>query len=171
MLSDLERVAPAFLAHRSATVLPIDWELIGNHFGLTYPADYVAYRSHYTHLTIDDFMMITGPVPGQERGYIAGVEESLELVRDFAADDMTEGFQAYPEPGGVFPWGASNEGDMFFWRVNGPDPDAWTCVVSTRNGDWWEHDGGALSLVVGLIDGSVEHWGLPPQPRPDPPVA
>ncbi|WP_328468371.1 SMI1/KNR4 family protein [Actinoplanes sp. NBC_00393] len=169
-LNDLERVAPAFLAQRSETVLPIDWEFVQNHFGITFPADYREYRSHYRHLLIDGFLTILGPVPGDEQGYVAATAEHLELFRGMADDDMTEGYTFHPEAGGLFPWGGSSEGDMFFWRMSGPDPDRWPSVVFSRNLDWWEHDGTMLSLVVGLIDGSVEHRGLPVQPRPNPPV-
>lgn len=56
---------------------------------------------------------------------------------------------------------------MFLWRKSGPDPDRWPAVVFTRNSDWWECEGGAVSLVVGLIDGSVGHWGLPSRPGPN----
>lgn len=38
-LSDLERVAPALLPHRSATVRPIDWESLQAALGVALPTD------------------------------------------------------------------------------------------------------------------------------------
>ena len=168
-LADLERVAPAFLPHRSEAVRPVDWDLIRNRLGIDYPADYREYASRYAPLLIDDFLVILGPTPGQEEGYIEATIEQLELVREYAADDETGNYTVHPEAGGLFPWGSSSEGDMFFWRTTGPDPDEWPVVVYA-NHDFWEHPGGALSLVVGLIDGSTEHRSLPPQPGPNPTV-
>jgi hypothetical protein len=169
-LDDLERVAPALLAHRSATERSVDWNLVRDRLGIALPTDYLAFCRYYGHLTIDDFLAILGPLPGQEEGYVSATHEEMELMRSLADDDMTEGYTFYPEAGGLFPWGSSNQGDMFFWRMSGPDPDAWPAVVYTRNDDWWECSGGMLALLVGLIDGSIEHWGLPPQPGANPTV-
>jgi hypothetical protein len=167
---DLERVAPALLPHRSATVRPVDWELVQTTLGIAFPTDYREYADRYPGLSIDDFMTILVPAPGNESGYLGGVAEILELMDGLAEDEMTEDYTFHPEQDGLFPWGTSNQGDHFFWRKNGPDPDRWPAVVYTANDDWWEHEGGLLALVVGLIDGSVEHKGLPPRPGPNPTV-
>jgi hypothetical protein len=103
--------------------------------GITFPADYVEYRGRYTHLLVDRFLTVTGPAPGDELAYVNGTVEHLQLVREMAADDMTEGYLPHPEVDGLFPWGESSEGDMFFWRVSGSDPNQWPSVVFTRNGD------------------------------------
>lgn len=169
-LADLERVAPAFLPHRSETVRPIDWDLLHGRLGTVLPADYREYCSYYPPLTIDDFMNLLVVRPGREERWVEMQAEELDVVESLDDDDRPEHYTFHPDPGGLLLWGASNEGDMFFWRKSGPDPDQWPAVVFTRNRDWWEHEGGALSLVVGLIDGSVEHWGLPPQPGPNPTV-
>ena len=169
-LLDLERVAPAFLRHRSETVRPVDWKLLRDRFGTALPADYREYCSYYPPLTIDDFMAFLVPNPGREDRFVDVISEQLELMRELAEDDMTEDYTFHPEADGLFPWGSSNQGDMFFWRMSGPDPDEWPAVVYTANGGWWEHAGGAVSLIVGLIDGSVEHRGLPPRPGPNPTV-
>jgi hypothetical protein len=169
-LGDLERVAPALLPHRSATARPVDWQLLRTNLGITFPADYREYVDHYPALSYDDFMMIVVPEPGNESGYLRGAFETLQMMARLAERDMTEDYTFHPHEGGLFPWGESNEGDLFFWRMNGPDPDRWPAVVHTSNGDWWEHEGGLVSLMVGLIDGSVEHRGLPPEPGPNPTV-
>lgn len=169
-LADLERVAPAFLPHRSETARPIDWDLLHGRLGTVLPADYREYCSYYPPLSIDDFMSLLVVRPGREERWVAMQAEELDVVKSLDDDEMPEHYTFHPDPGGLLLWGTSNEGDMFFWRNSGSDPDQWPAVVFTRNSDWWEHEGGALSLVVGLIDGSVEHWGLPPQPGPNPTV-
>lgn len=169
-LSDLERVAPALLPHRSATVRPLDWDLLQSTLGITFPADYREYADHYPDLTFDDFMHIVVADPGGENAFLGGVAETLEMMDSLAEDDMTHGYRFHPAEGGLLPWGESNQGDIFFWRKSGPDPDRWPAVVYTTNDDWWEHEGGMLALLVGLIDGSVAHKGLPPRPGPNPAV-
>ncbi|GIF16464.1 SMI1/KNR4 family protein [Actinoplanes teichomyceticus] len=169
-LEDLERVAPALLPHRSPVVHPVDWDSLQATLGITFPADYREYAGRYWGLSFDDFMTVLAPRPGDENGYVDAISEILELMVSLSEDDMTENYTFHPEPDGLFPWGASNRGDHFFWRKSGPDPDRWPAVVYTANGDWWEHDGGMLALLVGLIDGSVEHRGLPPRPGPNPSI-
>lgn len=169
-LSDLERVAPALLRHRSAAVRPIDWELLQSTLGVALPTDYREFADRYPSLWLDDCMLLRMPDPGDESAYVSGVFSISEEMASLAEDDMTEDYTFHPEQGGLVCWGATNVGDYFFWRKNGPDPDQWPTVAYTGNGDWWEHEGGFLALIVGLIDGSVERQGLPPEPGPNPTV-
>ena len=84
---------------------------------------------------------------------------------------MADGYVAHPEPGGLIPWSESLSGDVFYWRVTGNEHDSWSVVVNSRNLEWWECDGGALSFLVGIIDGSIERRGLPSDgPGSDPKV-
>jgi hypothetical protein len=170
-LSDLERVAPAMLPYRSATVRPIDWELLQSTLGVALPADFRELADRYPSLKLDDFLFLRMPDPGNEIGYVRGTSDINEMMDSLSPDGMTEDYAFHPAEGGLIPWAASDQGDYFFWRKDGADPDRWPVVVFTANGDWWEHDGSCLALVVGFIDGSVEHLGLPPRPGPNPAVA
>ncbi|MBE1488334.1 SMI1/KNR4 family protein [Plantactinospora soyae] len=169
-LSDLERVAPALLPHRSATVRPIDWELLQTTLGVALPTDYREFVDHYPPLHLDDVMILRVPEPGDEAAYVSGVFSLSEEFASLSEDGLTEDYTFHPAEGGLICWGGTDTGDYFFWRKDGPDPDRWPAVVSSSTSYWWEHDGGFLALIVGLIDGTVEHWGLPPQPGPNPTV-
>jgi hypothetical protein len=163
-LSHLERVAPALLPYRSATARPIDWDLLQRALGVGLPTDFRDFADHYPALSIDDYLTVRVPDPGHEHQYVSGVAR----INDILAD-LTEDYTFHPAEQGLIPWGSSNEGDFFFWRPTGADPDRWPAVVFSSNLEWWEQEGGMLSLLVGLIDGSVEHWGLPASvPGPNP---
>jgi hypothetical protein len=164
-LSDLERVAPALLPHRSATVRPVDWAALHTELGVALPADYRAFADHYPPLWIDDALILRVPEPGAESAYVSGVFSLSEEV-----DGWSEDYPVHPAEDGLICWGGTDTGDYFFWRRNGPDPGRWPAVVWTSRDLWWEHEGGFLSLLVGLIDGSVEHRGLTPQPGPNPSI-
>ena len=165
MLSDLERVAPALLPHRSATVRPIDWESLQAALGVALPTDYREFADRYPALWIDGCLILRVPEPGDESTYVDGV---FSINEEFVG--LTEDYTLHPERDGLIPWGATDTGDYFFWRRNGPDPDQWPAVVFTSRSYWWEQDGGFLALLVGLIDGSVEHKGLTPEPGPNPTI-
>jgi hypothetical protein len=146
----------------------VDWDVVRAALGIEFPADYLEYAGRYWGVSFDDFLTILAPKPGLESGYVESTSEIVEMIAGLAEDGMTEDYRFHPAENGLFPWGTSNQGDYFFWRTDGPDPDRWPAVVFTANGDWWEHPGGMLALVVGLIDGSVEHHGLPSRPGPNP---
>jgi hypothetical protein len=169
-LDDLERVAPRLLPHRSATGRPVDWELLQNTLGFVYPSDYREYVDRYPTLVFDDFMVIPVPEPGNESVYLGGMLGQIELMVGLAEDGGMEDYTFHPEEGGLFPWGGSFEGDSFFWRMSGPDPDQWPALVYTSLGGWWEYDGGMLAMVVGSITGSIDHFVESPRPGPNPTV-
>jgi hypothetical protein len=165
-LRSLERVAPALLPHRSATVLPIDWEFLQTALGVRLPTDFREFADHYPAVAIDDYLAIGVPEPGKENQYVSGLHNINDVI-----EGLIEDYPLHPAEDGLIPWGSSNQGDLFFWHTNDPDPDRWPAVVYSSNGDVWEHDGGMLSLLVGLIDGSIEHWGLAPDaPGPNPSI-
>lgn len=167
-VEDLERVAPALLAHRRDAEPPIDWALIEERLGFGLPSDYREFVRRYPSVDFDDFLTVGGPRPGAEDGFVRSVLENMELVRDLAEEDPE--LEDGERPGPAVMWGGSSSGDMFLWHVTGPEPDAWPALVFTRNSDWWEYTGGMLGLLAGLIDGSVECWGLPSKPGPNPTV-
>jgi hypothetical protein len=112
------------------------------------------------------------PEPGKESQFVTGVATINDILADLAEDDEDVDYTFHPAEDGLIPWGSTNEGDFFFWRRNGPDPDRWPVVVYSSNLEWWEHEGGMVSLLVGLIDGSVEHRGLQASaPGPNPSVS
>jgi hypothetical protein len=129
------------------------------------PADYRAFADRYPALSIDGVMILRVPDPGAESAYTSGLFSINEEMEGVTGD-----YTLHPAEDGLICWGATDQGDYFFWRRNGPDPDRWPAVVFTSRDYWWEHEGGFLSLLVGLIDGTVEHAGLPPQPGPNPTI-
>ncbi|EST22117.1 hypothetical protein N566_26865 [Streptomycetaceae bacterium MP113-05] len=160
-VSHLESVAPDLLAHRSEASRNIDFELIYRLLGVDLPSDFKELARAYRTLEFDEFLRVPVPQPGKEEKYVDGMRYELEIMQDLVDEDMTEGHVGFPEPGGVIPWSESLSGDVFYWRFVGEDPDAWPVVVNSRNQEWWEFEGGAIAFLVGLIDGSVERWGLP----------
>lgn len=74
-------------------------------------------------------------------------------------------YALFPEPGGLLVWGVTDNGDEFYWLTEGA-PDDWTVVVSSRH-EWWSYDGGALSLLGGLLRREIHCPGLPDEfPEP-----
>ncbi|MCX4972031.1 SMI1/KNR4 family protein [Streptomyces sp. NBC_00620] len=160
-VSDLERVVSELLSHRSPGPRGVNFEAISQILGVELPSDYRELADFYPTLEFDDFLRVPTPLPGQERAFGDGIFRELETLRDLQDDDMTEGYVAHPDPGGLIPWSESLSGDVFYWRISGGNSDDWPVVVNSRNDDWWEFQEGALAFLVGLIDGTIERRGLP----------
>lgn len=139
----------------------MDWSEYVRVLGIDVPSDYKELSEAYPTIDIGAFLLVDTPEPGREVESAASAVDALDVLEDLAEDDMAEGYVPYPQPGGLLLCASTSSGDMFYWRTGASDPDAWPVVVSTRNGDWWEHDRGLVSLLAGLISGDIPPWGLP----------
>ncbi|MEV5085526.1 hypothetical protein AB0K74_44760 [Streptomyces sp. NPDC056159] len=161
-LQQLEEALPALLDIREDERRSIDWDLISAETGVVFPSDFVALAEVYPRFTIDEFLGLHIPTPGEERYFVSGMKRLLGDLADLRGSGMSHGHVPYPEPGGLVPWGDSCEGDVFFWRTSGASAEAWTVLVSGHNDDWCEFQGSLTEYLAGLVSGTVAPDGLPP---------
>jgi hypothetical protein len=169
LIEELCRRVPGLGAARRSTPSEIDWGVIEARLGIL-PADYRAVAELFPNFTLCDFLHPMVPKKGAEQRFHFGTE--LEVLREWCAygDGFDGGpYVAFPEPGGLLPWGESNEGDFFCWKTGDSDPDRWPVVLGSRSFAWYEYHGGMLEYIVGLLRGDVPPDGLPDIfTRPDP---
>ncbi|WP_091339005.1 hypothetical protein [Micromonospora rhizosphaerae] len=161
-LHELEQVLPALLPHRASATRRIDWDFIAEETGTRFPPDFIALAEAYPPLTVDDFLGIHIPNPGEEKYFVRGMREILESLSDLRDSGMSHGYVPFPEPGGLICWGDSCEGDRFHWRTTGGGPETWTILVECCNDDWCEFGGSLTEYLSGLASGTVPPDGLPP---------
>ncbi|MDT0545755.1 SMI1/KNR4 family protein [Streptomyces lonegramiae] len=161
-IAALERAVPGLAAHRRPEPVAIDWAVLEEGLGTPLPADYKRLAECYPDFILGDFLLPNLPRPGKERYLLDGIRETLtEDLRDWWEHDMTAGLRLYPAPGGLLPWGDSNQGDMFLWSTTGDGPGEWLVTVASHNGGWWHYAGGAVQFLAELCDGTLEPWELP----------
>ncbi|GAB2836779.1 hypothetical protein GCM10027176_46430 [Actinoallomurus bryophytorum] len=121
---------------------------VRTNFRAAFPADYKALCGRYGLLEIDAFMGVDhAGIPANIAVKLDDSRCGIDLLRVltdkygfiFPADDSGDEVQAepypyHPEPGGLYPWGATQNGDTLFW-LTAADPDRWTIVV-TDGGSW-----------------------------------
>lgn len=117
-----------------------DWPAVQQAIGSVLPGDFKS------------LVEVTGPIHvGQFLGVFAPCLENRNLdilvqmgtrlgalqvlKRDFGSRECP--YPLWFEPGGLLPWGASDNGDTLFWLTRG-HPDQWTVVVNESRGPEFE---------------------------------
>ncbi|MEU1202383.1 hypothetical protein ABZ446_40055 [Streptomyces sp. NPDC005813] len=161
-LRQLEEALPALLEIRTDEPRGIDWNFLTEETGIVFPPDFVELVEAYPPFTVDEFLGLHIPSPGEEAQFVSGMRGFLGNLSSLRDSDMSHGYVPYPEPGGLVPWGDSCDGDVFFWRANETNPQSWTILVSGHNDDWCEFKGTLTEYLAGLVTGAVPPDGLPP---------
>ncbi|MGI5284891.1 SMI1/KNR4 family protein [Nonomuraea polychroma] len=162
MTSLADLVALIGPAGKPATV--VDWAAVEAEVGLTFPDDYKAWADSYADLQLNDFLYLNHPLPdGDERAAVIDrlddlrpiIEQwgSIDLLDDAGVVREAPPFPLYPEPGGLYPWGSTDNGDYLLW-LTGPDPGTWTVVI-TDGMVWWHFPGSLLDFLVGILTHKV----------------
>ncbi|MFE6961356.1 hypothetical protein [Streptomyces sp. NPDC057696] len=159
-VEELEAALPAMTKWRVPGEHSVDWAALEAALGTALPSDFRALAEAYPVLVIDDFLMVSVPLPGSETSWAAGARED-EILQDLYEMDDTEGYVPFPQPGGLIGWADSNAGDSFYWRTSSPDPDAWPVVVRTDNADWIEFPVGAVEFLTGVYGRTIDVPGMP----------
>ncbi|GAA3024725.1 hypothetical protein GCM10020229_40000 [Kitasatospora albolonga] len=161
-IAELERAVPGFSALRLTVPQTFDWPALEGALGASLPADYKRLCELYPTFVLGDFLSVHYPAAGREQDWPQALQEDLEIVMEWCEDDdPVIPLTPYPAPGGLLPWGSSNQGDFFLWSTNAAGPHEWTVTVASRNGDWWHYTGGLVQFLADLISGALEPWGLP----------
>ncbi|MGW6449921.1 hypothetical protein [Lentzea sp. NPDC055074] len=136
----------------------IDWRAVEAELGTALPTDYRVYADNYPALCVEGFLHVSHPVG--EWALREAAEAALVPLRGHR-EEFPEfvPYALFPEPGGLLPWGITDNGDDLFWSTEG-DPDDWRVVVSDH-AEWWTHDGGVLSFLSGLLRREIECPLLP----------
>jgi hypothetical protein len=122
---------------------PDAWPAIELQLGLRLPSDYKAFIATYGSGAIADFINVFNPFSENPHVRLVDAAESVAATyREIRAFEHIP-FPIHPEPGGLLPWGSSDNGDVLFWVADPPDaPDEWSIAVSeVRGPGWYRHPG------------------------------
>lgn len=169
-MSDLDRVKsvlgpPADASGRPVEVTPGDWSAIHDHLGLRLPESFTdfidCYGSGVLGLIVFSQPSVPPGSPLEGRGdllsRIKSGEAYLRQLRQRAAIP----YPIHPEPGGLIPWGTSDDEYLFFFLATAAqEPQRWPIVWhDVALNEWHEFpgpfDGFLLSLVTGRLPSEI----------------
>ncbi|MER5890524.1 hypothetical protein ABT160_42425 [Streptomyces sp. NPDC001941] len=107
------------------------------------------------------FLRVWVPTAGRERDYVLAVKGELETLQYLVEDSEAGSYRPFPAKEGLIPWGASLDGDVFYWKTNSTDPDRWPVVVGGASGSWSEREGGLIRFITDLAQGRFTDSELP----------
>ncbi|MEW1838543.1 hypothetical protein AB0392_11365 [Nonomuraea angiospora] len=144
-----------------------DWSAVEADLGLRLPGDYKLLMDRYASLMLDRFLGLFIPNPGDTPD-MSMRDGIVRTLRDMAPDDDEEQevvddnnnviemrrFPHYPDPGGIIPWGSTQNGNLCLWKADG-DPDSWKVFVSSDGLFMWRYNGGILDFLVRANQGRL----------------
>lgn len=130
------------------------WEVIEADLETSLPQDYKDFARLYGSGYFMEFLGIHIP---NTQNPNTRLEWQAQVVRD-GFRTLTEEYCPYPmwpDPGGLLPFGGTDDGDEFFWRMRGL-PDDWRVVIWDRGfGSFEELDCDLTDFLAGLATGEI----------------
>ncbi|WP_147339424.1 SMI1/KNR4 family protein [Actinomadura spongiicola] len=140
----------------------VQWAELESAAGLRFPDDYKRIFQKYPDLEFDRFLRVSHP-GGDVQGFLAGVNCALDslrylaaesdrilLVDDFGNEKLVPRMPIFPDAGGLFHWGGTQNGDYCLWLTSDPDPNRWPILI-TDDTKYWRYEGGIVDFLVGVM--------------------
>jgi hypothetical protein len=128
------------------------WERIEAGLGTALPQDYKDFVRVYGSGYFMEFLGVDVP---KSRNPNVRLERQVGVVRDMFRAFEEVPYPLWPDPGGLLPFGGTDNGDTLFWLADGAPAD-WRVVVSDRGAwDFEALDCGLTDFLAGLATGEI----------------
>jgi HEAT repeat protein len=131
------------------------WPQIELRLGRRLPSDYKAFVATYGSGRIGEFLNVANPF--SDNPHMRDLpDEMLKAYREIRTFEHIP-FPIHPEPGGLIPWGDTDNGDVLFWVADPPDdPDRWSIAVGeVRGPGWFRHPGPFVRFLRDWMTGAA----------------
>lgn len=150
-LALLRRALPPPIAPTETTGTE-NWSSVEASLGTRVPEDYKGFIDVYGTGVIGDFLWVFNPF--SRRKYVnlhTQVRAQLDAIEDLDGKP----YPLYPKPGGLLPWGLTDNGNALYWLTAG-DPVAWQVVINESRGPEFErHNVSLTGFLTGVITGAI----------------
>jgi len=136
-----------------------DWAGVQSELGLRLPVDYKYFINSYGTGKISDFLYVLNPFSANAylnlKQQIWLVLGGLRVTKQVSGSEEVP-YPLYAEPGGLLPWGITDNGDTLYWLTRGENPDKWTVVIGDARGpEWEEYDQYMVEFLAKVLLGEA----------------
>jgi hypothetical protein len=128
------------------------------------PDDYKWFLRNYGSGRIDGFLFVLNPSSRNPHlNLLDQVSIRLDALKELATNGSEKiPYPLFPEPHGVLPFAATENGDVLFWKKN-ESVETWNVVVNdSRSPEWQEFSCGMVELLVKLLTSEIRCKIFPP---------
>lgn len=133
------------------------WQAVEQALAVRLPDDYKRFMATFPSGKFRGLVGVNNPIES-EPAWVSFHWEFFDTLdrakgwRDYEPERVP--YPIFPEPGGVIPWGDTDENHEFFWLPRSENPDEWSVVFSTADFErWGEYHGTMSEFVLGLVSG------------------
>jgi hypothetical protein len=135
---------------------PQGWLDVEKRLGGRLPSDFKQYIDTYGQGEILDLAFVESPFAWDAGDrWFSERSRILEYFRG-ALDAYGFGLQAWPEKGGILPWGSDSDGNYLSWKTSDSPEDWTTVVIFDRFGGYTSIPLSMTGFLCGVITGRVE---------------
>jgi hypothetical protein len=137
--------------------LAIDWPAVQLAIGSVLPVDYRQLVEITGPIRVADFVGVFAPGNANPNiDLLVQMGARLGALQALARDGFRALHPLWFEPGGLLPWGGTDNGDTLYWLTRG-HPDRWTVVVGEARGPVYEdHPLCASDFLVEFLSGRLK---------------
>jgi hypothetical protein len=136
---------------------PTQWEEVESIVGTSLPSDYKRLINTYGTGDFCDQIWVLSPFSPKPHDLVSQINPMLEAYRD-GLNELPEQcpFPAFPDPGGVLPFGGDMNGGSLFWVMEG-SPDEWPIVIYDWRGGYLfeKYSMAFVEFLVGWLSGQL----------------
>ena len=117
----------------------VDWHMVESQLSISLPEDYKLYIDSYGAGWVNDYIFILTPTLGDDLYNLQKQSQiMLDRYRNFKIE-FPEYYphEAFPDVGGLFPFGYTEGGGHLYWKACG-NPEDWAVVIYGSGGGRWE---------------------------------
>lgn len=151
-LDELRRIVPP----PAGTSPTVDWASAQAALGVDLPSDYVALIDEWGAGSFDDFLWVFAPGhPNVNLDLVQQAEEQSAALRETAEAGEEHPYEPAVAPGGLLPWGLTDNGDVCYWVLSESEPllTAFIAINESRGPEWHRFDGDLTDFLVGFLTG------------------
>jgi hypothetical protein len=139
------------------------WLQVAAKIGTRPPIDYVYFINSYGSGRISNFLWVFNPFSSnQHLNLVAQIPAILSGLRESRERFPEEyPYPLYFEPGGILPWGLSDDGDIYCWLTKG-SPDKWPVITVPRHADIELFDMPMSLFIARALKGQLQSGAIPP---------